>query len=67
MIDEMYLQKYAQKQSGKYVGVDKEGNLYKRIVASIIIESKQSINFVAQGIPELIFKGEWLAEKISQH
>ena len=67
MLDEMYLQKYPQKQSGKYVGVDKEGNLYKRIVASIVIESKQSINFVAQGIPEFIFNGEWLAEKISEH
>ena len=67
MIDEMYLQKYAQSQSGKYVGVGKQGNLYKRIVASIVIESKQSINFVARGIPEFIFNGEWLAEKISEH
>ena len=29
MIDEMYLQKSPQYQSGEYVGVEEEGNLYK--------------------------------------
>ena len=32
MIDEMYLQKSAQYQSGENEGVDKEGNLYKGTV-----------------------------------
>ena len=67
MIEEMYLQKYVQNQSGKYVGVGKQRNLYKRIVASIVTESKQSINFFAQGIPEFTFNGQWLAEEISEH
>ena len=37
MIDEIYLQKSAQYQSGEYVVVDKEGNLYKGVVAFVIV------------------------------
>ena len=37
MIDEMYLQKSSQYQSGEYEGVDKEGNLYKGIVAFMVV------------------------------
>ena len=32
MIDEMYLQKAAQYQDGKYVGVNENGDLYKGIL-----------------------------------
>ena len=45
MIDEMYLQKSAQYQSGECVGVGKEGNLYKDI-GFIVVGSKLSIAFV---------------------
>ena len=40
MIDEIYLQKSAQCQSGEYVVVDKEGNLYKGVVAFTIVGLK---------------------------
>ena len=40
MIDEMYLQKSAQHQSGEYVGVDEEGNLYKGIFAFMVVGLK---------------------------
>ena len=40
MIDEIYLQKSAQCQSGEYVVVDKEGNLYKGVVAFMIVGLK---------------------------
>ena len=61
MIDQMYLQKSAQYQSGENV---EEGNLYKGIFAFLVVELKQSIPFVVQIIPEVTFNGQWLAEKI---
>ena len=62
MIDQMYLQKSAQYQSGENV---EERNLYKGIFAFLVVELKQSIPFVVQTIPEATFNGQWLAEKIS--
>ena len=62
MIDEMYLQKSAQYQSGEYV---EERNLYKRIFAFMVVGLKESIPFVVQTILEVTFNGQWLAEKIS--
>ena len=50
MIDEMYSRKSAQYQSGKYAGVDEEG-----IITFMVVGLKQSIPFVAQAIPEVIF------------
>ena len=46
IIDEMYLQKSAQYQSGENEGVDKEGNLYKGTVAFMVVGFKISIPFV---------------------
>ena len=62
LIDEIYFQNSAQYQSGEYVGVDEEGNLYKGIVAFMVVGFKLSIPFVVQAIPEVIFNGQWLAE-----
>ena len=59
MIDEMYLQKSAQYQSGENV---EEGNLYKGIFAFLVVELKQSIPFVVQTIPEVTFNGQWLVD-----
>ena len=58
MIDEMYLQKSSQYQSGEYVGVDEERNLYKRIVAFMVAGSQLSILFIVQAIPEVTFNGQ---------
>ena len=57
IIDEIYLRKSAQYQSGEYVGVDEEGNLYKGFIAFIVVGFKLSIPFVVQAIPEVTFKG----------
>ena len=65
MIDEMYLQKSAQYQSGEYVEIDEEGNLHKGVVAFMVVGLKQSIPFVVQAIPELTFNGQWLVENIN--
>ena len=64
MIDQAYLPKSAQYQSGENV---EEGNLYKGIFAFLVVELKQSIPFVVQTIPEVTFNGQWLAEKISDN
>ena len=63
MIDEMYLQKSEQYQSGEYV---EEGNLYEGIFALMVVGLRESIPFV-QTIPEVTFNGQWLAEKISDN
>ena len=65
MVDEMYLEKATQYHSGEYVGADDEGNLYKGIVAFMIVGLKESIPYIVQAIPEVKFSGEWLADKMS--
>jgi len=65
MVDEMYLQKATQYHSGEYVGADEDGNLYKGIVAFMIIGLKESIPYVVQAIPEVTFNGGWLANKMA--
>ena len=44
---------------------DDEGNLYKGIVAFMIVGLKESILYIVQTIPEVKFSGEWLADKMS--
>ena len=48
MADEMYLEKATQYHSGEYVGADDEGNLYKGIVAFMIVGLKESIPSIVQ-------------------
>ena len=43
MVDEMYIEKATRYHSGKYVGADDEGNLYKGIVAFMIVGIKELI------------------------
>ena len=64
MIDQVYLQKSAQYQSGKNVA---EGNLCIGIFVFLVVELKQSIPFLVQTIPEVTYNGQWLAEKISDN
>ena len=64
MIDEMYLLKSAQYQSGEYV---EEGSLYKGIFAFLVVGLKVSIPFVVQTFPEVTVNGLWLAVKISEN
>ena len=67
MVDEMYLEKATQYHSGEYVGADDEGNLYKGIVAFMIVGLKESIPYIVQAIPEVKFSSEWLADKMSNY
>ena len=67
MVDEMYLQKATQSQGGEYVGADKDGHLYKGIVAFMVVGLKQSIPYVIQAIPEVSFTGKWLSEQMAEN
>ena len=67
MVNEMYIQKATQYQSGEYVGVDNDGGLYKGVVAFMIAGLKKSIPYVVQALPEVTFNGTWLAKKISEN
>ena len=62
MIDEMYLRKSAQYQSGEYVGADEEG-----ITTFMVVGLTEYIPFVVQAIPKVIFNRHWLVEKISDN
>ena len=67
MADEIDLQKVAQYQDGEYVGADEESNLYKGIIAFMVVVMKQSITFVVQAIPEVTFNGQWLCNKVASN
>ena len=65
MVDEMYLERATHYHSSKCVGADDKGNLYKGIVAFMIVGLKESIPYIVQYIPEVKFSGEWLADEMS--
>ena len=67
MVDEIDLQKVAQYQDGEYVGADEESNLYKGILAFMVVVMKQSITFVVQAIPKVTFNGQWLSDKVASN
>ena len=66
IIDEMYLQKFADYQAGLYSGTSPDGQLYKGIVSFMITGLKKSVPYVVQSLPEVTFTGEWLAKKIAE-
>ena len=66
MVDEMFLQK-GQYQAGEYVGANEEVNLYKGIVAFMVVGLKQSMPFAVKAIPEVTFNGQWLFHKIASN
>ena len=51
-----------QHQSGEFLGVDEEG-----IITFMVVGLKQSMPFVVQAIPEIIFNVHWLVGKISDN
>ena len=65
MVDEMYLEKATQYHSDENVGADNEENLFKGIVAFMIVGLKELIPYILQAIPEVKFSGEWLADEMS--
>ena len=62
--DEMYLQKSSQYHSGKYVGADADGNLYKGVMVFMVVGLKESVPVVINAFPETSVTGEWIASKL---
>ena len=60
MFDEMYLQKEEDYVGGELVGANEEGELYKGIVAFMIVGLKQSIPYVIKVLPVTKINGDWL-------
>ena len=58
MVNEMHLEKATQYHSGEYLGANDEGNLYKGIVAFMIVGLKDSIPYIVQAILEVKFSDE---------
>ena len=68
MVDKiMYLQKASQHQAGEYIVANEKGNLYKGIVAFMVVGLKQSVSFVVQAIPYVTFHDQWLCDKIASN
>ena len=63
----MFLQKFTQYQGGEYVGADEDGNIYKGVMAFMVVGLKKSIRFVVQALPEVTFNGAWLSSKIIEN
>ena len=64
MFDEMYLQKSAQYQGGKYIGADECGELFKGIVCFMIVGLKESVATVVKAVPEISVNGDLIAEHL---
>ena len=64
LLDEIYLQKDVQYQSGKLFGVGSAGNLFKFVMTFMINSFKQSIPFAIKAITEVKIEGLWLSEQI---
>ena len=56
----MYLQKSVQYHSGKLVGSDKEGNLYKGILTFLIVALRKNILFVVKAVPECKLEAKFI-------
>ena len=67
MTDEMFLQKEAQYQNGEYVGADSDGNLFKGLVAFMIVGLKKSTPYIIQTLPEITITGNWLSNLIAKN
>ena len=64
MADEMFLQNTVEYSGGEYIGADAEGNLFKGIVAFMVVGVKSSTPYVIEASPEVSINGNWLANEI---
>ena len=64
MCDEMYLQKVEEYCGGSMVGANENDELYKGLVAFMIVGMKENIPYVIKAAPDTAITGEWLKEQI---
>ena len=58
LMDEIYLQKEAQYQGGRMIGVDNEGILCKDVMTFMIVSLKKKFNFFIRAMPEVKIEGK---------
>ena len=63
----MQLEKATQYHKNEYIGDDDEGVLCKGIVTFMIMGLKESMPYIVQVFPGVKFRGEWLADKMSNY
>ena len=63
MADEMYLRKKVQYSGDKYIGADKDGNLYKGIVVFMVCGLQKTLPIVVKASPETKLNGTWMPEQ----
>ena len=66
MLDEMYLQKCSEYSSGKYVGLDKNGNFFKSILVFMVVSLKKSIPYVIKSCPQTKINGDTVFLEIKE-
>ena len=64
MLDEMFLQKVEEYCGGKSIGADENNELYKGLVAFMIVGMKENVAYVIKASPDTAITGEWLQEQI---
>ena len=57
----MYVQKEVQFQQGKLIGCDDNGDLFKGIIAFMIVGVWKNVPFVVKAVPESKIEGKWLS------
>ena len=60
----MYLQKVEEYCGGSMVGANENDELYKGLVAFMIVGMKENIPYVIKAAPDTAITGEWLKEQI---
>lgn len=67
MLDEKYLPKDARYEGGKLVGVDREMNLFKRVMTTFMINKlKNSTPSVVKAVSEAKIEVIWLSRQIDE-
>ena len=64
MLDEMFLQKVEEYCGGKSIGANENNELYKGLVAFMIVGMKENVPYVIKASPDTAITGEWLQEQI---
>ena len=67
MLDEMYLDKCEEYDSGKLVGADSEDNLYKGVVSFMVVGLKETVSYVVKAVPEVKIDGNFLQHTAYPH
>ena len=64
MLDEMYIEKCEEYDSGKLIGADDENQLYKGVVSFMVVGLKETVSYVVKSVPEVSIDANFLQHHI---